>query len=42
MITEEDALKRLKNSIQRKKEWERNFEKRFAGVDDVYAKPQRA
>lgn len=42
MITKEDAIKRLKNSIQRKREWEQSFEERFAGVDDIYAKLQRA
>lgn len=42
MITKEEAIKRLKSSIQRKKQWEENFDKRFAGVDDLYAKLQQA
>lgn len=32
MITKEEAIKRLKKSIERKKEWEKRFEERFAGV----------
>lgn len=36
MITKEEAIKRLKSSIQRKKQWEEDFKKRFAGVDDLY------
>lgn len=42
MITKEKAIERLKSSIQRKKEWEQNFEKRFADVDDLYSKLQQA
>lgn len=42
MITKEEAIKRLKSSIERKKQWEEEFEKRFAGVEDLYTKLQQA
>lgn len=36
MTAKEEAMMRLKKSIERKKEWERKFEERFAGVDNIY------
>lgn len=36
-ITKEDALKRFKNALRHKKEWEEKFDAQYTGVDNLYA-----
>ena len=35
--TKEEALKRFKNALNRKKEWEEKFEAKYADVKNLYA-----
>ena len=36
-LTKEEALKRFKNALNRKKEWEEKFEAKYADVKNLYA-----
>ena len=36
-LTKEEALKRLKKALERKKEWEEKFEAKYATVTNLYA-----
>jgi hypothetical protein len=37
-MTKEDAMKRFKDALNRKREWEKKFESKYAGVTNLYAK----
>ncbi len=37
-LTKEEALKRFKNAMNRKKEWEDKFDAKYADVKNLYAK----
>ena len=36
-LTKEEALKRFKNALDRKKAWEEKFEAKYADVTNLYA-----
>ena len=36
-LTKEEALKRFKDALSRKKVWEENFEAKYANVENLYA-----
>ncbi len=36
-LTKEEALKRFKNAMDRKKEWEEKFDAKYADVKNLYA-----
>ncbi len=35
-ITKEEVIQRIKQSIARKKEWERKFDERYANTTNLY------
>lgn len=35
-LTKEEALKRLKNTLERKKAWEEKFDAKYADVKNLY------
>lgn len=35
-ITKEEVIQRIKQSIARKKEWERKFDERYANITNLY------
>ncbi len=37
-LTKEEALKRFKDAMNRKKEWEDKFDAKYADVRNLYAK----
>ena len=40
-LTKEEALKRFKNALNRKKDWEAKFEAKYADVTNLYTTAQR-
>ncbi len=36
-LTKEEALKRFKDALNRKKVWEEKFDKKYADVNNLYA-----